>query len=56
MAAAPKGRVGQYHTCRVCLGNNHDTSKFKYLNAAMTPEFMKVRENNYARIAKARLS
>ena len=56
MAAAPQGRAGQYHTCRVCLGNNHDTSKCKYLNAAMTPEFMKVRETNYARIAKARRS
>ena len=54
MAAAPSGQPGQYHTCRVCLANNHPTQKCKFLNPDMTPEFMKVRESNYLRISKAR--
>ena len=54
MAAAPQGQAGQFHTCRVCLGNNHPTPKCKYLQAETTLEFLKVRENNYLRISRAR--
>ena len=54
MAAAPPGQVGQYHSCRVCLGHDHATPACKYLEAAMTDEFLQVREANYQRIAKLR--
>ena len=54
IAAAPPNRVGQFHSCRVCLGNNHPSEKCKYLNTTLSAEFMKVREGNYQRIAKLR--
>ena len=54
MAAAPNGRVGQFHNFCACLANDHNTAQCKYLEADTTDEFLRVREANYQRIARSR--
>ena len=52
----PSGRAGAFHTCRVCLANDHPTPKCKYLKDDYGEELARVREANYQAILRRRQS
>lgn len=48
------GRAGAFHTCRVCLANDHTTPKCQYLKEDHGTELARVREANYHAIVRRR--